>query len=92
MKETILIIFFIIVCIPILIWLIKTLVVDLVINTYKDSYKGTPRDRAKAILKAIGNGLIMIIILAIVGMCCYNPDPEHGIKYDEYNERREPGW
>lgn len=34
----------------------------------------------------------MIIILAIVGMCCYNPDPEHGYRYDEYNERREPGW
>lgn len=92
MKETLLSILGIICCLPILIWLIKTLVVDLVINTYKDSYKGTPRDRAKAILKAIGNGLIMIIILAIVGMCCYNPDPEHNERYDEYQQRREPRW
>lgn len=92
MKETILTIVASVICIPILVWIIKTLVIDVVAETYRDSYKGTSRDRVKAILKSIGNGLIMIIILAIVGMCCYNPDPERGYRYDEYNERREPGW
>ena len=92
MKETILTIVAAVICIPILVWIIKTLVIDVVAGTYRDSNKGTSRDRVKAILKSIGNGLIMIIILAIVGMCCYNPDPERGYRYDEYNERREPGW
>lgn len=81
-----------IICVPILVWILKAFVVDIVIDTYKDSYKGTTKAKAKAILKAIGNGLIMIIILAIVGMCCYNPDPEHNERYDEYQQRREPGW
>jgi hypothetical protein len=92
MKETILTILVCVICGPILVWLIKTLVVDIVINTYKDSYKGTPKARAKAILRAIGNGLIMIVIMAFVGMCAYNPDPEHNEKYDEYQQRREPRW
>lgn len=92
MKEVILTILAFIVCVPILLWLIKSLIIDLVVETYKDSYKGTPKDRAKAIFKSIGNGLIMIVVLVLVGMCCYNPDPEHHERYDEYQQRREPGW
>ena len=91
MKETILSIFGFIICAPILFWLIKTLIIDVIKDTYKDSYKETTKDKAKAILKSMGNGIIMIAILALVGMCCYNPDKnDSNDHYDEY--RNEPGW
>ena len=93
MKQSIIDVLVIIVCVPILLWIIKAFVIDIIIGTYKESYQGTPEAKARAIIKAAANGIIMILLLILVGMCSYSPDREYDYERDHYDEyRSEPGW
>lgn len=87
MKEIILSVSAVILCIPIIVVLIKHFIVDV----YKAYDDGTYKGKAEAMLKSIISGLIIVAILALVGMCA-NSDPEHNERWDEYQERREPKW
>lgn len=83
----------ILICAPIAFGIIKAFVIDIVINTYKDSYKGTPKAKEKAIWRAIINGIIGIVFLALVALCSYSPDSGGYDERDHYDEyRNEPGW
>lgn len=78
---------------PIVYFVLKFIIVDIIIGTYKDSYKGTPKDKAKAILKASINGLICIAVLALMAYCSYSPSSEYDYESDHYDEyRNEPQW
>lgn len=92
MEQIIIIVLALIICIPLYIWIFKVLVIDLVREIYKGSRTNTPKEKAKAILKSIVSGLLMTAILGAAVMCGSYYDLEPGSKYEEYNERREPGW
>jgi di/tricarboxylate transporter len=87
MKETLLSILGIVCCLPILIWIFRAFVVE----PYEDDIR-MGRDKDRAMGSAILSGIIVIVVLVLVGMCTYNPDPEHNERYDEYQLRREPRW
>ena len=90
MEQIIIIVLGLIICIPLYIWIFKVLVIDLVREIYKGSRTNTPKEKAKAILKSIVSGLLMTAILGAAVMCGSHYDLDS--KYEEYNERREPGW
>ena len=87
MKETILSIFAILCCVPILVWIFRAFVID----PYEEEVKrGGNKDRALG--NAIISGVVVVIVLAVIVMCHEPTDPEKAEKWDEYVERREPGW
>lgn len=87
MKETILSIFAFIICVPILIWIFKAFVFD----PYEEEIR-RGRSKERAMGSAILSGIIVVIVLVLVGLCSYIPDSERSERYDEYQQRREPGW
>ena len=94
MGQIVLNILAFLVCMPIVIWIIKCAVVDNVRNTYKKCRKETKEEKMKAIIKSAWNGLIALIILALITLCSrysYSNDPYKEEKRDEYIQRNEPG-
>lgn len=92
MKDAILGFLAVIACAPILIWIIKYFVIGIIKETYSRSRTETPSEKAKAIAKAVTNVAIAMAVIVLVGLCSYNPDPEHHERYDEYQQRLEPKW
>lgn len=87
MKETILSIFAILCCVPILIWIFKAFVIE----PYKEDVRsGANKDRALG--NAIISGVVVVIVLVAIVMCHKPTDPEKAEKWDEYVERNELGW
>lgn len=87
MKETILSILAILFCAPILIWIFRTFVIE---PYNEDIRRGKRKDRA--IVNAIISGIIVATVLLLIGMCYKPMDAERAEIYDEYQQRREPGW
>lgn len=87
MKETLLVILSIICCLPFLAWIIRAVVCD----PYNEEVKkGVGKGRALAM--AIISSIVLAMVLLTIIMCYKPKDPETTDRWDEYIERREPGW
>ena len=87
MKETIISILAILCCLPILVWIFRAFVIE----PYKEDIR-IGRSKNHAIGSAALSGVIVVLVLLLIGMCYKPMDAERAERYDEYQQRREPGW
>lgn len=81
-----------ILCIPFYVWIIKSFLVDLPKAVYVERLIKTRGNKVIAMLKAVGVGIITIVALLVIWYWLCNSSSDAGDHYQEYTERREPGW